>query len=408
MTLSSSQVKEAITTFIAERLAKKLEKETAAAKRAILEEEHEPATWIADAALRAPQIQVATHILKAIHPDAKGTNLNVPPDKLPPRDVIGSSLATNDRDAVGNAAALDVNAFLSIPIGDKSLLQLLEEEDGATINTLRKSFGLSKEDIARLAAVALPKAELRSHGRAKQIYWLVGAEPTDPKAFRLLLPLYPSSLVQRAYQTIQSDKFGDEAKTARASRKAGTFIDTPIRDYPNLAVQRLGGTKPQNISQLNSKRGGNNYLLASFPPVWRVTPQHALRGPHLFAGFRGPSLRDELAWLQEFLLSSPPPTRETRRSVAESIETICDLFIQHTGTLRDHAQLASMPGWPSHQLRWLGLSVPFADDLTEAIGADFARWLLGRLRRVPLGEVEATYIQKLTRPILREAAPEAI
>lgn len=27
------------------------------------------------------------------------------------------------------------------------------------------------------------------------------------------------------------------------------------REYPNLAVQKFGGTKPQNISQLNSERG---------------------------------------------------------------------------------------------------------------------------------------------------------
>src|SRR5690606_28117010 len=35
--------------------------------------------------------------------------------------------------------------------------------------------------------------------------------------------------------------------------------------------------KPQNISQLNSERGGVNYLLASFPPHWnRSTPKQFL------------------------------------------------------------------------------------------------------------------------------------
>ncbi len=35
----------------------------------------------------------------------------------------------------------------------------------------------------------------------------------------------------------------------------------------DLATVRLGGTKPQNVSQLMSKQGGRNYLLPSLPPV---------------------------------------------------------------------------------------------------------------------------------------------
>ena len=35
---------------------------------------------------------------------------------------------------------------------------------------------------------------------------------------------------------------------------------------PNLAIVQLGGSKPQNISQLTSRQGGRNYLLPSLPP----------------------------------------------------------------------------------------------------------------------------------------------
>ena len=49
--------------------------------------------------------------------------------------------------------------------------------------------------------------------------------------------------------------------------------DGVFHDYPGLAVQNMGGTKPQNISQLNSERRGMNYLLSSLPPKWKVNAQ---------------------------------------------------------------------------------------------------------------------------------------
>src|SRR6185312_1691722 len=64
------------------------------------------AGWIADAARRIGQIQAVTHVLKATHPDARGTSLHVTPSSLPHRAEIGSHLLGGDYagDVVGNAA----------------------------------------------------------------------------------------------------------------------------------------------------------------------------------------------------------------------------------------------------------------------------------------------------------------
>ena len=43
------------------------------------------ATWLADAARRVNQIQAVTHVLKATHPDARGSSLHVAPTNLPQR-----------------------------------------------------------------------------------------------------------------------------------------------------------------------------------------------------------------------------------------------------------------------------------------------------------------------------------
>ncbi len=71
-----SEIRSLIQGFITERLATKLEGLAEDdPKRATLLAQYVPDVWLEDAARRAGQIQAVTHTLKAIHPDAKGTNL---------------------------------------------------------------------------------------------------------------------------------------------------------------------------------------------------------------------------------------------------------------------------------------------------------------------------------------------
>jgi CRISPR-associated protein Csy1 len=81
--------------------------------------------------------------------------------------------------------------------------------------------------------------------------------------------LFPTALVHSLHTTLQEDRFSEAAKEARAARKAGQPHPQGYREYPNMVVQNFGGSKPQNISQLNSERGGVNHLLPSIPPVWQ-------------------------------------------------------------------------------------------------------------------------------------------
>lgn len=41
--------------------------------------------WLADAVRRVSQIQAVTHVLKATHPDARGSSLHITPSRLPQR-----------------------------------------------------------------------------------------------------------------------------------------------------------------------------------------------------------------------------------------------------------------------------------------------------------------------------------
>ncbi len=85
--------------------------------------------WLADAARRVGQLQVVTHSLKPIHPDAKGSSVYSPPEGALPGAVIGTNILGDQFtvDVVGNAAALDVFKFLKL------------EYDGRTLSGARRT-----------------------------------------------------------------------------------------------------------------------------------------------------------------------------------------------------------------------------------------------------------------------------
>jgi CRISPR-associated protein Csy1 len=365
-------------------------------RHAALRAQYDPISWLASAARRAAQIRVVTHTLKPIHPDAKGTSLYCLPSTFPARPHIGSHCLGHDFDAdvVGNAAALDVYKLLRLAYGSRTLLDLAVAADPDLIAALHSDPEIAKGWVEAFAGLAQPSAEVASHTHAKQLYWLHGEDAHDDLSFHLLAPLYPSSLVHRIYRQLQRDRFSDDAKAARAARRERVFHVEPVREYPDLALQKLGGTKPQNISQLNSERRGANHLFASLPPNWKSREVRPLLSPGaLFTRFgRRPVVRRHIRELGSFLLDDPPSNEPTRLRVATHVEALLDELVQLTAEQRDLP-----PGWsrdaacelPTPHRQWLdpegwGMATEGRQDedaLRARIAADFGRWLNGALRR---------------------------
>ena len=263
----------AIEHFLKERLDAKLDKlPPDDPKRDELIAQHARETWLADAARRVAQIQIVTHTLKPIHPDARGTNLFRAPHELPAHREVGSHLLSQEfsSDVVGNAAALDVFKLLKLPVDGRPLLAWMQDSDPDLFAALSDEADQASEWLTAFTGITAPRnATPSSHALAKQLYWLAGEDPADDAQYHLLAPLYSSTLAHAVFQTINEDRFGEAGKLARQARYAQRDHDTGYREYPDLAVQKFGGTKPQNISQLNSERRGDNYLLASLPPIWQ-------------------------------------------------------------------------------------------------------------------------------------------
>lgn len=374
------------------------------------------------------QIQIASHIAKGIHPDIKvkkATNLLVNPVNMAAHVYVGSRVLDADTpgDATGNGSyvkkAYELNRLLTLEFEGQPIYAWLKQEDTDTVYVFTAGLG-DKGTVQALISLGEPRcAGVSSSQLAKQIYWLLDEDEVsahDDSAYHLLAPLYPTSLVHRVYLHLQDDRFSDEAKAARAACKDGLHHARPVREYPDLAIQKLGGTKPQNISQLNNERRGENYLLASLPPVWKSAAVRPLLGvSSLFKVWdRRPIVSRQALALRRFLEGRPPANVETRQRVRAWVETLLDELIQFQAEL-----LTLEPGWsqsddcnlPVAQRIWLDPALQASDhsleDAEETIAGDFARWLNTQLRNpLPVGDNEFIEWRKLAHEQLQSLARE--
>lgn len=371
----------AISDFIATRKNAKLGGKEDAATAA----KYEYATWLGDAARRVSQIQAVTHVLKATHPDARGTNLHVQPSTLPDHTYIGSHCLgeTFVDDVVGNAAALDVFKFLKIEVEGRPLLNWVQSEDADLRAALSDDPETGQAWMQAFASLIREDRQFSSHPLAKQIYWLIGDEPVENGQYHLLQPLFASSLMHVVHEEIQEARFGEENKLARQAYRERRRHDRSLREYRGVVIRKFGGTKPQNISQLNSERRGVNYLLDSSPPKdWTQDTNLRLYGIETaFHAFRRFDRVDHLLTsLQKFLNADPAPNAETRR-YRESIDAELGQQLAEFGAACRGSQ---PPGWtrdsrcrlPLCEQLWLDserIDLPSRTDEYEAEDLRFAQ-----------------------------------
>ncbi|OAX87828.1 type I-F CRISPR-associated protein Csy1 [Xanthomonas nasturtii] len=423
----------AIAEFIqARRLAKLKEDEDDAG----VASKYDYTTWLADAARRVGQIQAVTHVLKATHPDARGSSLHVPPDSLPQHAEIGSHLlgAHYAQDVVGNAAALDVFKFLKIEVEGQGLLAWMQAGDSDLRDALHPDIDIATGWMQAFAALARSESQLSSHAMAKQVYWLVGDQPSDDTQYHLLQPMFSSALAHVVHADIRDARFGETNKLARQAQRTKQPHEGSYRDYRNLVARKLGGTKPQNISQLNSKRGGVNYLLASLPPSWTLEHPHSLlKIDSAMDRFGyGKELRAVVKALANFLLADPEAndkTRQTRQRIEQELGAQLAVFAAET-------QARFAPGWtrdadctlPLYEQLWLDperTELPVRQDLQhpqwtqddeafnaaytfgdwpEQVADRFANWVNAQLRKVGLTTVGDNEYRHWARQAIVEAA----
>ncbi|MFG0903373.1 type I-F CRISPR-associated protein Csy1 [Photobacterium damselae] len=425
-----------IKTFIAERYQTKLEEKQKAydknkaaavtaedfdriesqflADKEKLLQQFELNAWIDNAARRANQISMATHALKFTNSSAKGSNVLAHDLGRDARYLDTEIIQEKAIDAVGNAAALDVARFLQLTDENGlSLLSYLAKADHRPLARIAKS---DEELIHWLDGLkqALRDTSPSSHVLGKQIYF-----PISDNEYHLLAPLYSSSLAQVLFDAVQYSRFSQEMKAIREAKRHNDFHPQPLIAYPNLAVTVSGGSKPQNVSQLNNKRSGKTYLFSAAPPNWQAQSKaplgldSILRHRDIYYHTQEPITR-----LTQFLIKLNAASTESNMRIRHYIVNTVDEVIDQI--LLVAAKWQQLPaGWsdksdlPLAQRRWLDPNNSqwdrFDDHWQQVIAENVGLWLKDKVNKgsqnhFTLGQIEAMEWQKQCLNALQEIA----
>jgi len=354
--------------------------------------------WLTDAAYRAKQISLATHAIKFTHADARGSSVLAldKPDNTEPY-LTTATIKKPEVDAVGNAAALDVAKLLQLDFAGEALAVCLKRGDKSALAVFAQNELQLKEWVLGFN-LALTDKSINSHTLAKQLYFPVGEQQ-----YNLLSSLFSSSMAHSIFQRIVSCRYGDEPKNIREAKKTGKYRDKLHISYLNIAQQNFGGSKPQNVSQLNSSRGGKSFLFSSAPPAWQSEAKPPITSTSIFSGEFDRRARRQAQSLQQYLLSiqSRDSTMNIRSKLAAYLDELIDTLFNYAAEVQSLTQFA---GWSvssklkREQQLWLD---PYRNDpqfqqeratgdWQIRIADDFAFWLKRRLKHEQLvfGEVE--------------------
>lgn len=409
---SQHTLKDELRSFLEERLKKRLATAKNENKKQQLIDRFRYENWFFYAVKKLEKLRAATHVTKYSHSSAsKAADLYSIPSIDGKHHLVGTHLfqgsqLQHDLSSPSGAGDLDadIKEFLRLNYDGKTIFERVMEEDKLLQNALSDDPSKARTLLKGLACITEPLNGKRAHPLNKQIYWLINPDPSKDQDFYLLSPLSASSLAHAVFSRINESRYGASAKEARKARQEVKSFEGIYHDYPNLVIQKVGGSNQQNVSQLNSDRNGQNYLLASLPPRWQSREVYAPMDEPFRAFKRRPDVWRTLDNLKRLLESDPAANMHTRNLRDDLTTMLVDELMLFT------VEIHSVPaGWttdercrlaPEEQY-WLDPGradedAEFAEarrqsDWHEEISARAARWLNRELdHQSPLnfGDVE--------------------
>lgn len=374
-----------------------------------IEESFEPETWLTNAAKRAKQISLATHAAKFTHSDAKATSrLVVEHTVFDDAYLVTSSLKDKAIDAVGNAAALDVAKLLNLKVENESLIEQIRQGSSPALSEFTSDAALLSSWIEGFKE-ALGDKELTVNSLTKQLYFPVSN--ASESEYHLICPLFSSALCHQLHEKVTSSRYGT-SKEVRDARKAGNYHSLMDVNFPETAIQAFGGSKPQNISQLNSERYGQTFLLNTSPPTFQSQVKPPLSHKTIFNNQFTRKVFASLREFKTFLENLKPHENNFRTRYKRDHYFVIPIIEQLLHYASSIQKIES--GWallPECSLKaehalWLDLNNEDLSFQTErgkrnwlpVVANDFATWLIKQLKNDEhylLGDVEHAYFHKL-------------
>ncbi|MDW6094245.1 type I-F CRISPR-associated protein Csy1 [Vibrio rhizosphaerae] len=383
-----------------------------------IESAYDPVTWLTDAASKANKISVATHVPKFTHSSAKASSVIVVPENNgTSKYLTTSSLKEVLLDfSVSDAKLLPIAGLLQLEVNGESLLTQVRENTIDALAEFTQDAALLKSWLLGFSQ-ALSDDITTSHTLMKQVYFPINSSLTQE--YHLLCPIYSSTLADNLFNKIRRSRFGDSIDI-RDARKKGLYDSRIDISFPATAVQKFGGDNAQNVSQLNSKRYGQGFLLNCAPPTYQAQTKPPVNSLSIFDrqfGFKTSALVREF---KAFLASLSEKDRNFKIRYKRDYYYVKPLIDRLLNVVAEIQAIPDSAGWSNaptcnmkraHQL-CLDINNPDSafqrerqqGDWLDGVANDFAHWLLHQLdnkQQYLLGDSEQRYFKKLCLNELR-------
>ena len=341
--------------------------------------------WLPDAAKRVTQLSMVSHPSKFSHPSAKTSSV-IAQAKQINDGYLRSGNVSYPLDVFGNAAAMDVFKFLSLPLTEKLTVLDGFERQEESLKTLLVGADLDFETLGtEFLKIKATDTSVKTDHLVKQVYF-----PIEQAEYHLLSVLTPSGLITRLKQSIDTIRFSEETKQAKELRRKNEHHEIGYADIFGLTITAYGGTQPQNVSVLNSQNAGRAYLLSSCPPVLE---KRAIRLPKtdFFAQcLYRKNYQESFIQLHKFM-QLDLNNDDIRTAIRNIIQFVIDQILVLASKTREY----SVEGWsnqdyyaslPKLQRIWLDKIYQTErdedDDWRDELSREIARWILRSYEKV--------------------------
>ena len=341
--------------------------------------------WLPDAAKRVTQLSMVSHPSKFSHPSAKTSSV-IAQAKQINDGYLRSGNVSYPLDVFGNAAAMDVFKFLSLPLTEKLTVLDGFERQEESLKTLLVGADLDFETLStEFLKIKATDTSVKTDHLVKQVYF-----PIEQAEYHLLSVLTPSGLITRLKQSIDTIRFSEETKQAKELRRKNEHHEIGYADIFDLTITAYGGTQPQNVSVLNSQNAGRAYLLSSCPPVLE---KRAIRLPKtdFFAQcLYRKNYQESFIQLHKFM-QLDLNNDDIRTAIRNIIQFVIDQILVLASKTREY----SVEGWsnqdyyaslPKLQRIWLDKIYQTErdedSDWRDELSREIARWILRSYEKV--------------------------
>lgn len=364
-----------------------------------------PADWFDAMVMHMNECHLASHVGKFTNPDIK-TTVCSHSKKVAGYVTTGGS--TCSLDILTPAQYLGSASLLLSPVtSDKNVLEAVITRD----KELEKELELLSLPIEKLQKKVQEMLEdSRKEPDAtdthlRQVYF-----PIAEGKYHLLSVMPSSSLALEMYQRIRAI---NGHKIDCCNKKSENY-GKPCEEVTGLTMIGFGGSKPLNISALNSRCGGKTYLLSSLPPS---LPARKIRLP------KSDFFRESIWYKQQSsalyrlhaYMKQDRNTIEIRQAIHDLVDEMISAVLFAAYQIR-----AEKIGWneeeaysqlPTTQKIWLDDA--YAEERKETSWADdisssFARWVIRSYEKllgedaIKLGDAEHGFIKKQMETVLKD------